>query len=213
MLFPPSSARFRGLQFKDPAHHTHKGTLAYSLMPHIHRRSFADLLASALLPTIVLAQPAAAKADPNASISAMRSNWQQTIAFITTAAEELSEIDYGYRPVATVRTFGELIGHVAGSQNMICAAALGDPQPPEDAVEKAAKTKAALVKALKESTAYCAKAYAIPAATAGTAVELFGSASTRFGALTLNLMHDGEHYGNIVTYMRMKGLVPPSSRR
>lgn len=182
-------------------------------MTHTHRRTFALLLASALLPTIALSQPAAAKADPNASISAMRSNWQQTIAFISTAAEELSESDYGNRPVATVRTFGELIGHVAGSQNMICAAALGDPQPPEDAVEKAAKTKVALVKALKESTAYCAKAYAIPAATAGAAVELFGSPSTRFGALTLNLMHDGEHYGNIVTYMRMKGLVPPSSRR
>ena len=143
----------------------------------------------------------------------MRSNWQQTIAFITTAAEELSEADYAFRPVATVRTFGELIGHVAGAQNMICAAALGEPQPAEDAVEKTAKTKAALVKALKESTAYCAKAYAIPVSSGGMAVQLFGSPNTRFGALALNLMHDGEHYGNIVTYMRIKGLVPPSSRR
>ena len=80
-------------------------------------------------------------------------------------------------------------------------------------MEKTAKTKAALVKALKESTAYCAKAYAIPVSSGGMAVQLFGSPNTRFGALALNLMHDGEHYGNIVTYMRIKGLVPPSSRR
>ncbi len=175
----------------------------------------ALMLGAALVPVGAFAQPpAAAKpADPNASITAMRSNWQQTIAYITTAADELSDADYGFRPVATVRTFGELIGHVAGTQNLICAAVLGDPQPPEDAVEKAAKTKAALVKALKESTVYCAKAYAIPAATGGAAIQLFGDASTRFGALALNLMHDGEHYGNIVTYMRIKGLVPPSSRR
>jgi uncharacterized damage-inducible protein DinB len=132
---------------------------------------------------------------------------------ITVAAEELTDADYAYKPVATVRSFGELIGHVAGSQFMICAAALGEPQPAEDAVERRAKTKAALVQALKESTAYCARAYAIPASAAGVPVTLFGSPSTRVGALALNAVHDGEHYGNIITYMRMKGMVPPSSRR
>lgn len=163
----------------------------------------------------LLAAPAvhAQAADPNASMAALRSNWQGVVVNITTAAEELSEADYAYRPVATVRTFGELIGHIAGSQFMMCAAALGEPQPAEDAVEKAAKTKAALVKALKESTAYCAKAYAQTAAAAAAPAQLFGQANTRVGALTLNAVHDGEHYGNIITYMRMKGLVPPSSRR
>ena len=153
----------------------------------------------------------AGPADPG--ISALRDNWKPVIQNITMAAEELSEADYSYRPIATVRTFGELIGHIAGSQNLMCAAALGEPQPAEDAVEKAAKTKADLVKALKESTAYCSKAYAITAAAAAGTVQLFGQSMTRYGALALNAVHDGEHYGNIVTYMRMKGMVPPSSRR
>ena len=95
----------------------------------------------------------------------------------------------------------------------MCAAALGDKQPAEDAVEKAATSKAALVTALKASTAYCEKAYAISAASAGAPVEMFGDKSTKVGALALNAVHDGEHYGNIVTYMRMKGMVPPSSKR
>lgn len=173
--------------------------------------SLALAASIALVPTSLSAQGASKPADP--SLAAMHGNWKQVIGFITAAAEELTEADYAYRPVSTVRTFGELIGHVAGSQNMICAAALGDKQPAEDAVEKAAKTKAALVKALKESNAYCEKAYAIPASQAGMSVELFGAPSTRAGALALNAVHDGEHYGNIITYMRMKGMVPPSSRR
>ena len=163
--------------------------------------------------TAAMAQTAKAGSGADVSIAALRSNWQQAIGNITKAAEELSEADYAYRPVATVRTFGEIVGHVAGSQNLMCAAALGEKQPAEDAIEKAAKSKAAILKALHESVEYCTKAYAMTAATAGLSTQLFGETSTRVGALALNAVHDGEHYGNIVTYMRMKGMVPPSSRR
>ncbi len=168
----------------------------------------------AVAPVLVFAQQPPAATQPAAiAIAAIRTQWQGAISNITKAAEELSEADYAYRPVGTVRTFGELIGHVAGSQNLMCAAALGDKQPAEDAVEKAATSKAALVAALKASTAYCEKAYTISAASAGAPVEMFGDKSTKVGALVLNAVHDGEHYGNIVTYMRMKGMVPPSSKR
>lgn len=177
------------------------------------RLAVVALVVGLLAPLPALAQGATATPPQDPALAALRTNWQQVIDNITMAAEELSEADYAYRPVATVRTFGEMIGHIAGSQNLMCAAALGDPQPAEDAVEKSATTKAALVKALKESTAYCARAYAIPASTSGMAIEMFGAKSTRIGALTLNAVHDGEHYGNIITYMRMKGMVPPSSRR
>ena len=168
---------------------------------------------STILASFALRTADAQAADTNASITALRNNWQQVVANITTAAEEFTDADYAYRPITTVRTFGQLIGHVAGSQFLMCAAALGDPVPAEDAVEKAATTKAALVKALKESTTYCAKAYAQTAASAEGPAEMFGEKSNRFNALTLNAVHDAEHYGNIVTYMRMMGRVPPSSRR
>ena len=177
------------------------------------------VLTAAILCTIVsttaMAQRAKAGRGTEASVSiaALRTNWMQAVGNITKAAEELSEEDYAYRPVATVRTFGEIVGHVAGSQNLMCAAALGDKQPAEDAIEKVAKSKAAILKALHESVEYCTKAYAITGATAGKSTQLFGETSTRVGALVLNAVHDGEHYGNIVTYMRMKGMVPPSSRR
>ena len=170
------------------------------------RRALMSLVLGAALPLVASAQAS----DP--AMAAIRAQWSSAINYITLAAEEMTEANYAFKPVPTVRSFGELIGHVAGSQHMICAAALGEPQPAEDAVEKSAKTKAALLTALKESTEHCKKAYAISAATGAMSVKLFGQDNTRVGALALNAVHDGEHYGNIITYMRMKGLVPPSSK-
>lgn len=170
-------------------------------------------IVTALAATLSATPSCAAAQAGDPGIAAIKANWEGVIRNITMAAEEMPEADYAYKPVATVRSFGELIGHIAGAQQVICAAALGEPQPAEDAVERSAKTKAALVKALKESTAYCARAYAIPASAGGAAVILFGGPNTKVGALALNAVHDGEHYGNIITYMRLKGMVPPSSRR
>ncbi|MEK6689121.1 MAG: DinB family protein, partial [Gemmatimonadota bacterium] len=68
------------------------------------------------------------------------------------------------------------------------------------------------VAALKASTAYCAKAYAQTDQALQAPTEVFGQSNTRFGALVLNAIHNGEHYGNLITYLRIRGVVPPSSR-
>jgi uncharacterized damage-inducible protein DinB len=170
----------------------------------------ATLAGGAVLVRHAIADTAAPSAD---AVASNRALWQAMTGYITTAAEELSEADYAYRPVNTVRTFGELVGHVAGAQYMFCAAALGEPPRAEDAVEKNAKSKADLVKALKESTEYCNRAYAQSDDALGQPIKLFGQDRTRMFALVMNGVHNGEHYGNIVTYMRMKGMVPPSSRQ
>jgi hypothetical protein len=125
----------------------------------------------------------------------------------------LPEALYSYKPTPDVRTFGELFGHIAGSQKMYCAMALGDKVPGEGDVEKAAKTKAALVAALKESNTYCEKAYTLQDDKLKAPVDVFGETHPRLYALLANAAHNGEHYGNIVTYMRLNKLVPPSSRR
>ena len=128
------------------------------------------------------------------------------------AAEDVPESLYGSRPTAEVRSFGELIGHVAGAQNLICAAALGEPARTEDEVERSQTTKAGLIAALKGSTEYCGRAYAQTDAASQQRTQLFGAERTRLFALTLNATHNAEHYGNLVTYMRINGMVPPSSR-
>jgi uncharacterized damage-inducible protein DinB len=148
----------------------------------------------------------------NQAVSTARMLWEPMINYITTAAEELPESTYTYRPTAEVRSFGQLIGHVAGAQYLICAAALGEPSRREDEIEKTRKTKRELVAALRASTDYCGRAYGQTDMAAQQKTKLFGEERTRLFALGLNATHDAEHYGNIVTYLRLNRLVPPSSR-
>ncbi len=161
---------------------------------------------------LIAAVPAHAQSSDRASIATDEAQWKQLTGYLTQVAEETSEADYAWKPVETVRSIGEMVGHVAGAQYLICAAALGDPAPDEDAVERSAKTKAALVAALKASTDYCAKAYGQTDQALQAQTEVFGQSNTRFGTLVLNAIHNGEHYGNLITYLRIRGVVPPSSR-
>jgi uncharacterized damage-inducible protein DinB len=168
---------------------------------------FKPILAAVALPLVVSTAAAQSHASQAGSV------WKGVIDNITKAADELSEAMYAYRPTPDVRNFGELFAHIAGSQKMYCAMALGEKAPGEGDVEKTAKTKAAIVAALKESNQYCERAYAVADDKLTAPVDIFGESHPRYYALVANAMHDGEHYGNIVTYMRMNKLVPPSSRR
>jgi uncharacterized damage-inducible protein DinB len=174
------------------------------------------ILSVAALPAAAqqkVAAPAAQKsASSSAGVEIARSLWRGVSGYITQAAADVPETLYSFKPSPDVRTFGELIGHIAGSQKMFCAIAMGEKPPAEDEVEKNAKTKAALVAALKESNDYCARAYQQTDAATSGMVDLFGEKRSKLYTLHENATHDSEHYGNIVTYMRINKMVPPSSR-
>ena len=138
---------------------------------------------------------------------------------LSASAVKMAEADYGFRPQGVdpvVRTFGQFIIHLANANNMSCARALGEPTKAATD-EKATMTKAELVKLLDDSLTYCDRAY--DGLTASSAVEMLkvqGRDNTvleiaRANPLINNVAHNNEHYGNLVTYMRAKGLVPPSS--
>jgi uncharacterized damage-inducible protein DinB len=127
------------------------------------------------------------------------------------AAEKMPEENYAFKPTPEVMTFGELVGHVADSQYTYCYSVTGE-RLPAPGLQKAKKTKAELVAGLKEAFSLCDKAFAgLTDAKAMEPMAVFGSQRPRLTVLTFNTAHNDEHYGNIVTYMRMKGLVPPSS--
>jgi len=181
------------------------------------RRPLFALLAAALVPSVVTAQAAGGAAPapaptPRFGVAAIHGNWKVVTDYVTRAAEQMPEADYGFMAAPTVRTFGEVVGHVAGSQNMFCAAALGEKVPAEDDIEKNVKGKAALVAALKKSNDYCERAYAQTDAALTPTLTLFGQQMNRMSVLALNAVHNGEHYGQMVTYLRIKGMVPPSSQ-
>jgi uncharacterized damage-inducible protein DinB len=166
-----------------------------------------------LVTALALAAPAYGQmASPAGAVATSKSLWQDLTGYITTAAEELPESLYAYKPTPEVRSFGQLFAHVAGAQYMFCALALGEPNRAEIAIETPAKTKAEIVAGLKASTEYCNRAYAQTDAAAAAPAQIFGQDRTRLFALAQNATHNGEHYGNIVTYLRINGIVPPSSR-
>ena len=130
---------------------------------------------------------------------------------LLSAAEKMPEENYGFQPVDTVRTFGQIVGHVADSQYGFCSAVLGEKNP-RPQIEKTKTSKADLIAALRDAFAYCNKASdKMTDASASETVKFMGGERPKLGVLTINNTHSIEHYGNMVTYMRMKNIVPPTS--
>jgi len=130
---------------------------------------------------------------------------------VVKAAEKMPEENYAFKPTPEVRSFGQVVGHVADAQYAFCSVVLGEKNP-APGIEKSKTTKADLVQALKDAFAYCDKAYdGMTDAHATDTVKFFGHDSAKLTVLAFNSAHNDEHYGNLVTYMRIKGLIPPSS--
>ena len=163
---------------------------------------------SLAIPAAVFAQMGGQPAAPDG----FRLTYESAKSNLTKSAEQVTEANYGFKPTPEVRSIGQLFGHVANANFMICAMASGLPNPSKADFEKST-AKAELQKALADSFAFCDKAWgAVTAANAGEAVDIFGMKHTRASGLSFNTAHIWEHYGNLVTYMRLKGMVPPSSQ-
>ena len=133
---------------------------------------------------------------------------------LTQTADKVSEADYAFQPTKEVMTFGVLLAHIANTQFTYCAAAKGEPNPNKDDFTKTALTKAAIQKALADSFAFCDTIYlSLTDAKAMEMVKVGQNEIPRAARLISNIAHDNEHYGNLVTYMRIKGIVPPSTER
>jgi uncharacterized damage-inducible protein DinB len=171
---------------------------------------------------LLCAAPVAAQQAPPATVdlaTALRMQHRTIRGNIVKSAEKVAEADYGFKPqgvAAEVRTFGQFLIHLANANNAFCARAKGDtPKPNLD--EKTAMAKADIMKSLNEALTYCDGVYdALTDASVVEKVKVPGPNNTqlersRGGMLVSNLAHNNEHYGNLVTYMRAKGLVPPSS--
>jgi hypothetical protein len=126
------------------------------------------------------------------------------------AADKMPEENYAFRTVPEVRTYGEMVGHIADTNLAICGMVKGEQKK---GMAGSLKSKADLVAALKASFDYCDGVYnSMTDATGAAKIKMFGRLElTKLGALGFNTMHDDEMYGNMVAYLRIKGIVPPSS--
>ena len=176
----------------------------------------------AALPVSALAQQApatpampAAPATPANPITASEKGvYGYIMAEVVGGAEKMPEENYSFKPTPDVRSFGQLVGHIADAQYEICSMAIGDSGAGGKGIEKTKTSKADLIAALKDGIAYCNKAFAgMTDAKGSEMVKMMNYNVARLAVLSVNTAHADEHYGNMVTYLRLKGIVPPSSER
>jgi uncharacterized damage-inducible protein DinB len=156
--------------------------------------------------------PPAQSAPPANPITASEKGLYSFVSnAVVGAAQKMPEENYSFKPTPEVRTFGQLVGHVADASCMFCSQAIGEANPAKG-IEKTKTSKVDLVAALKDGVAYCNKAFdSMTDAKGSEMVKLFNFNLAKLTVFSINTAHTDEHYGNMVTYLRLKGIVPPTS--
>jgi hypothetical protein len=179
------------------------------------RRMMVCAMAVLLAPVVVFGQAAATPA-PAATANPMSAEVQGRYAslkgFILKAADTMPAEDYSFKPTPDIRTFARVANHVTEAQNRGCGALNGTSAPKPAPAETA--DKATIVDALKASFAECDKAFgALTDANMTEMVQVGPAKHSRLGIAWGTVSHDNEQYATLALYMRLKGLVPPSSEK
>jgi uncharacterized damage-inducible protein DinB len=188
------------------------------------------LVASAITIASVVILPATAKAQkdlPNPLAASLRTTFAAARQNLLDATSDVPSDLFAFKAMPDVRTYGEIVGHLVNGNFSFCAAALSDKNPNSmDWQTVTDSTK--LASAMKSALEFCDGIYArvrdaqlremIPVRFGANGRAQSGlthgeQQMPRLAPLVTNIEHDFEHYGNLVTYMRLKGIVPPSTRR
>jgi hypothetical protein len=147
----------------------------------------------------------------NPTLAEMKTAYNGIKNNLTRMAEKMPADQYDFKPVAEIRGFGALMAHIADAQTRSCSAVNGEMK---QATAASKTTKDDIVAALKESFVECDKAWeGTTDANAATMVSMGGRGQTsRLGLLTrFVVIHGNEEYGYGAIYLRLKGIIPPSS--
>src|ERR1700690_4364992 len=137
------------------------------------------------------------------SLSIFRSNMQDKIM---KSADAMPESKYSYQPTKDVRSFAEILNHVADISYILCSNAKGEATP---ATGNAKSSKTQIIARLKGGFDYCDGVYSgFTDSHLNDAADFFGAKTNRMFILTQVGNHDALHYGNLVTYLRLNGLAP-----
>lgn len=167
-----------------------------------------------LLPLPLAAQSSQSTApmQDNAALDAVRPLYTQVRDYLMRSAEQMPEEKYDFRPTDEVRSFRQILGHVINDHYFFCSAARNEDNPWQEDGEEI-MGKAAMVDALRTSFEYCDDLYtSMSPADLAAPSDAFRGRRNRLHPLVYNVTHDFEHYGNLITYFRINGMVPPSSQ-
>jgi hypothetical protein len=167
---------------------------------------------------LAIAAAAAPQAPPTGQTFTLAAtlirSYQNVQRNVLEAAEKMPEDNYGFRPTPEIRPFGELIAHTALAQFGNCAALKGVDSPHKDDKEEAPRNKAQLIALFKESTEYCDPAITPLKDDDLPALVKVNTNQAAKGVLLGGLAtHGNEMYGTMAVYLRLKGIVPPTTER
>ena len=146
--------------------------------------------------SVISAVPALTQSAPVDAATAVKPGFTEVSEWVNKSAALIPADKYAYKPTATVRSVGQMLGHIADSYTYYCARAAGRRVEWSDAIEKGVTDKATVTPKLKQAVDACTAAY---------------NGKGDIGQLMANVAHTNLHYGNLITYIRMLGLTPPSS--
>ena len=175
----------------------------------------ARTLGAALVLATVITAPLLAQAppkQPDLMVATMEMGAKHIRTMFDIAADSMADADFAFKPTPEVRSFGQLLAHVAASNYVFCASALGEQAPATD-LEKTKTTRADIRQALTESMDYCDRAFASmhDEASAKTMRPFRTAQLPALAVLNFRNYHALLHWGNAITYMRLRGKVPPSA--
>lgn len=163
---------------------------------------------------LMLSMTAWGQTPPSGPAGEVQGSYARVKANVVKAAENTPAEDYAFKPTPDIRIFARVVNHVTEAQFRACGsmngvAAADITKPPADTAEKAV-----IVDALKASFAECDKAYAaLTDANLAEMITVGQVKRSRIGLSWGNVSHDNEQYATLALYMRLKGLVPPSSEK
>jgi hypothetical protein len=182
----------------------------------MHNASVAVLVFGLVLnPSAIAAQQTGVPAGQTYTLSGeMLRGYQNVQRILAEAAEKMPEEHYGFRPTPEIKPFGQLVAHVALAQFGTCSMLKGESNPRKDDKEDTSRTKADAIALLKASTTYCDPLVSALTDTTMTELTKVGESQAAKGLLPPSLVaHGMEMYGIMTVYLRLKGIVPPTTER
>jgi uncharacterized damage-inducible protein DinB len=172
------------------------------------------VLTALLIPGLASAQDAKPASKTYTLAGESQRGYQNVQSNLADAAEKMPEQHYSFKPTPDVKSFGQHIAHIALSQYGLCSRVKGEPNPKKDEKEETTRNKADTVALMKGSSAYCEPLVTgLTDATAGELVPI-GDDKVAKGLISMALItHADEVYGTIAVYLRLKGIVPPSTEK
>ena len=142
----------------------------------------------------------------------LRQEWTASRRQLVAIAEAMPESKFHYKEAPEVRSFGEIVAHVAGEGRMEMETVAGVAQPGSSERFDSLRSRAEILRALAEFFDYGTMVLAgLTDQQALELVPLRGRQSPRWLIVMQTIGHNKEHYGNLVTYLRLNGIVPPAS--